>query len=68
MNTWKELEKFRIYDSDENDIVSYQEILEHHRKVLKNPKKPFEKHINQLIKECDSNKNIALDLSEISNM
>ena len=68
MNTSKELEKFRMYDHDQNDIVSWQEILEHHREVLKNPKKPFQKRINQLIEKCDTNKNIALDWSELSNL
>ena len=68
LNTSKELEKFRMYDHDQNDIVSWQEILEHHREVLKNPKKPFQKRINQLIEKCDTNKNIALDWSELSNL
>ena len=68
MNTWKELEKFRLYDTDENDIVSWQEIVDHHREVKQKPRKPFQKRINQLIANCDTNKNIALDLSEISNM
>ena len=57
-----------MYDTDKNEIVSWQEILEHHREVMKNPKKPFQKRINQLIEKCDTNKNIALDWSELSNM
>jgi len=64
----KELEKFRMYDIDNNDIVSWQEILDHHREVLKNPKKPFQNRINQLIEKCDTNKNMALDQSELSNL
>ena len=57
-----------MYDTDENDIVSWQEIVDYHREVKEKPRKPFQKRINQLIESCDTNKNIALDLSEISNM
>ena len=57
-----------MYDNDKNDIVSWQEILTYHREVSKNPKKPFQKRINELIEKCDKNKNIALDWSELSNL
>ena len=57
-----------MYDTDKNDIVSWQEILTHHREVAKNPKQPFQKRINELLEKCDKNKNIALDWSELSNL
>ena len=57
-----------MYDHDKNDIVSWQEILTHHREVAKNPKQPFQKRINELLEKCDKNKNIALDWSELSNL
>ena len=64
----EEVSRFKMFDTDEDNVVSWRELVDYYRKEA--PiylERKHKKLIDQLFKACDSNKNIGLEIKKLTN-